>query len=134
MERKKRFMQVAFWTIVIILLSAIFCVIVAYGPFDISCNIYKLTGLSCSGCGITRMGRAMLHGQTYQAFRYNSFIFLSIPVGILLYFIASYRYIRYNSKNNWIIRALSIYAILLFAFGVIRNIPVFHWLLPTIIN
>ncbi len=134
MDIKERRKRLLLGTAGVLALCLMYVLFIEYGPLDKSCKLYKLTGFSCSGCGITRMGHAIVSGQFYQALRYNPFIFLSIPVIIGLYLFGAYRYIRYNSKNDWIIRALLIYAVLLFAFGIIRNVPIFHWLLPTELN
>lgn len=41
------------------------------------CLLYKLTGLNCPGCGMTRAVHASLHGRLGEAFRLN-------PVGMVL--------------------------------------------------
>lgn len=132
-NQKERFKKTVAVTLFIIACGMALIWMVRKGPLDMSCKIYRTTGYSCSGCGTTRMVEALMRGRWYQAFRYNPFIALSIPMGILCYGIGAYRYIRYNAENDWVNNALIVYAVLLAAFGVIRNLPLLEWLLPTTI-
>ena len=43
------------------------------------CIIYALTGYYCPGCGAGRACYCILHGQIYQAFRYNPLLVLLLP-------------------------------------------------------
>ena len=48
------------------------------------CIIYALTGYYCPGCGAGRACYCILHGQIYQAFRYNPLLVSRrIPMWIL---------------------------------------------------
>lgn len=46
-------------------------------PWLPDCTFYRLTGLHCAGCGMTRAAHATLHGRIGEAFRFN-------PVGMVL--------------------------------------------------
>lgn len=133
MNQRERLRKTIRFTMLIIAGGLAIAAFVMKGPLDMSCKLYQFTGYSCSGCGLTRMVKAIMHGQFYQAFRYNSFMFLSIPVIALFYVIGAYRYIKYHASNDWVMMAMIIYTVLLAVFGVIRNFPIFHWLLPTVI-
>lgn len=43
------------------------------------CIIYKLTGYYCPGCGAGRACYSILHGEFYEAFRYNPLLCLLLP-------------------------------------------------------
>ena len=58
------------------------------------CPVLHNTGLYCPGCGGRRMLKALLHGRIYQAFRYNPFLFISIPFVIVYYPVNMILFIR----------------------------------------
>lgn len=101
--------------------------------FGLSCMVHSLTGFSCPTCGCTRMAIAILHGNIHQAFRYNPFVFITFPVVGIVTCISVYRYVFYGYLYKHIDKLMITYAIMLLAFGIIRNIPMFNWLLPTTI-
>lgn len=121
------------YSILIILILIIYIIDKIYDIEIIFCPFYKLTGLCCPGCGITRMIESIIMGKFYQAFRYNPLMFILSPF-LLIYLIC--RIIEIIKKKNiftdkinnkiWI--CLLVIVIL---FGIIRNIPGFEFLLPT---
>ncbi|MDO5294203.1 MAG: DUF2752 domain-containing protein [bacterium] len=133
MNKRKRAKKAALWTVALGVIAICMVKIILDGPLDTSCKMYRYTGFSCSGCGTTRMAESMFRGDFYQAFRFNPFIFLTLPIAAVFYVIIIVRYVKYNDTNDWMTRVLVIYAIALCAFGVIRNIPGLRWLLPTMV-
>jgi hypothetical protein len=99
----------------------------------IACTIHATTGLNCPGCGMTRMVLAFFKGDIYQSFRYNPYMFVSIPLIALIGVIWSVKYILYNYIYEHIDVVLISYVISIIIFGVIRNISIFSWLAPTVI-
>lgn len=100
----------------------------------IECPIHKLTGLYCPGCGISRMFVSLFTLDFYQAFRYNPLIFIYL-VFVIIYIIFRLLFKLFNrepvkigNKFLYIIIAITI------IFGILRNIELFDWLAPTIIN
>lgn len=97
-----------------------------YLNIPIPCLFYKITGLKCPGCGITRMFVSLLKFDIITAFKYNQLCFIYLIL-TTIYFI--YYFISIIAKNKpkkihkkiWII--LLIITIL---FGIIRNIPIFN--------
>ena len=90
---------------------------------------YKFTGLYCPGCGGNRAIISMLKFDFYQALKYNFIITFLIPIGFI-YFITKY-ILKINIKvNNSIWRII---LIVVLVFGIIRNIPLFSFLAPTIV-
>ena len=102
--------------------------------FYIPCFFYKITGFYCPGCGITRMFLSLLQFDFYQAFRWNPFLFLLIPFFSIYGFIYYYHWL-YNKKipklHDVVWNILLILAIL---FMILRNIPMFDYLKPTLIS
>jgi hypothetical protein len=93
----------------------------------IQCLFHGVTGLYCPGCGLTRACLALLHLDIYQAFRYNMILFILPPI-YLLYFMLELAELKKQSKL--VMAFMLVIAIL---FGILRNIPMFEWLEPTII-
>lgn len=100
-----------------------------YFGFSIPCIIHLLTGFYCPGCGITRMFFSILKLNFYQAFRYNPLLFIIL----ILYLI--YKVICIITKKNIKIPETVYYilVVILILYGIIRNIPLFSYLKPTII-
>lgn len=116
----------------VIILIYIVCLI-ATGA-GIPCLIRKFTNLYCPGCGITRMFISLFSLNFYQAFRFNSLVFIYLIFYIIYMFINIIRAYLKKPKlllNNCVYITLIIIAI---AFGVLRNIPYFSYLAPTIVK
>lgn len=100
----------------------------------IPCVIHKITGLYCPGCGITRIFISLFKLNIYQAFRYNPLVFILL-IMCTLYFLADF--LKFKISKSHIKLPKSIYIILLIIvilFGILRNIPLFSYLAPTIVN
>ena len=100
----------------------------------IPCLFYEFTGFYCPGCGITRLLFALVSLDFYQAFRYNSLLFIALPfIGYcfidyivkFIFFREDFLYKKVNS-NVWYILL-----VIIVLYGVIRNIPMFEFLQPT---
>ncbi len=94
------------------------------------CPFNELFGWNCPGCGGTRMVIAILEGKFYQAFRYNMYVFISIPIVGVILAIESYKFVRYNEFSSWIDGFLIFYIAGFVAFGIIRNMEPFTWMAP----
>ncbi len=96
----------------------------------IPCIFLKITGLYCPGCGITRSLFSLLQLDIYQAFRYNMLVVIIFPLAIVYWI---YMFILNGKKRlpNLVWYLLLMVTIL---FGVLRNIPVFSFLEPTVIH
>ena len=86
---------------------------------------------------MTRAVFSLLKLDFYQSFRYNAFSILLLPI-LLVYFI-SYVYSWLFNKPNIIINKIPqtfwiVIVLLLIIYGVIRNIPGFSYLAPTLIK
>lgn len=100
------------------------------------CVFNKITGLYCPGCGMTRAVFSMMDLEFYQAFRYNIFSIMLLPV-LIIYFVGEIYGWLFSRKNPidtkipklfWII-----IVVLMLMYGILRNISMFYFLAPTII-
>ena len=118
---------------------------IAYGVYFLNkvygigfiCVSRELTGLYCSGCGMTRAVLSLLKLDFYQAFRYNAFSVILIPILFFYFYGEVYAYC-FNEKNFiahkipmmfWVV-----IIVLMLIYGVLRNIPYFAFLAPTYIR
>lgn len=56
------------------------------------CAFRNLTGLECPGCGSQRAFHALLTGHVADAWNYNPFLILMVPVILLMLFADMFRY------------------------------------------
>lgn len=123
-----------------LIIGSIVCVIAILVLTDhiaIPCIFNEITGLYCPGCGITRAILSLLKGDLYQAFRYNSIIFIDIP--LILFLGIFEKLFKKNNNVRTIVRCVSniiliILLIITIMYGVMRNIPSFSYLAPTMIR
>ena len=103
------------------------------------CLFNLLTGLYCFGCGAGRALLALLHFDIYAAFRLNPLLVLALP--FVAYYICKVYFAFLLGKDILPVpkikgRAFGIAVlVVIVAFGVLRNIPVFPFTLlaPTAI-
>ncbi len=123
--------------IIISILLVILTVIVLFDIFEViglPCFFKEYLNIWCPGCGTTRMIRSILHFEFYQAFRYNPLVFILLfPFGGVI--LAEFIYFIKNKKLfNISNKIYIILAIVIFLYWILRNIPFFSWLLPTVIK
>ena len=123
-----------------VLSFSILCLIMVLKTLDIihfKCIFKHLFGIYCTGCGTTRMVKTIIDLEFYRAFRYNPLLFILLPFFVPYAF---YLYIIYVfEREDQITKRIpnQFWNILLFfvtLFGVLRNIPLFSFLAPTIIH
>lgn len=100
------------------------------------CMVYKLTGFYCPGCGAGRACYSILHGQFYQAFRYNPLLILLLPWLSLYFALCGIQWAvcgRESVSEHIPVKILYAALFVVLAYGVLRNIPVhpFDLLVPT---
>lgn len=98
------------------------------------CIFYEITGLYCPGCGITRMFKSIIHLDFYQAFRYNPLIFILLIVTCGYFIIDIIYYKKYKKHIKLNSKVYVILLIVVISFGILRNIPLFSFLAPTIVK
>lgn len=78
----KRFIAVA----VLIVSAMSLMVLYNFDPsaynFYPKCPLFVLTGFKCPGCGVSRAFYQILHGNIWEALRYNPILAVIIPIGI----------------------------------------------------
>lgn len=126
-------------SVIILFIGCIYLIYILNINYDIGlvCTLNKITGLYCSGCGMTRAIFSILKLDFYQAFRYNAFSILLLPI-LLGYFLV-YIYSWLFNKPNIIIKKIPqvfwiVIVIVLLIYGVIRNLPYFSYMAPTVIR
>ncbi|WP_227013483.1 DUF2752 domain-containing protein [Paenibacillus psychroresistens] len=91
---------------------------------SIPCPFHALTGLYCPGCGITRVITSLMDFNLAQAFRFNSLLFLLLPIYVL------YSVLRLKGYKKFSDYVMFVMLVLTVSFGILRNIPMFSWLAP----
>lgn len=136
----KPFIRLILFVVTILAVVAASLFIYRFNPFvnalPLSCSFYKLTGLFCPGCGMTRAIYSAVHGRLIDAFSYNLLwpLIMFFVIGIFLlwfYFLFTGKnpftpinsFLQKYSFSGWII------AITLIVFWIIRNIPVYPFTL-----
>ena len=132
---QKRVLKLSSILFLIGVVTIIYSVLFKFG-IVIPCVFYELTGLSCPGCGVTRMMFSLLKLDFYQAFRYNNLIFLFIP--FILVYVIDFIIKKLNNKSDYLYQKTSdkvwiILLVITLLFGVFRNIPIFDYLIPTMV-
>lgn len=95
------------------------------------CPIHEYLGIWCAGCGGTRMIFSFIHLDFYQAFRWNSLMFIYLILLIIYIIVNIFVYIK---RKEIIVPKMKVFMfliILLVIFMVIRNIDMFSYLVPT---
>lgn len=97
---------------------------VTAGFFPI-CPLYKLTGFSCPGCGMTRGFHALFHGDVLTALGYNALIPIFVFVGAYLMISLSLTAARGRGLSWQIFKPGLLYGflVMMLVFGIVRNLP-----------
>lgn len=119
--------------IIFLIFFTIFIFLHVFFEFNIPCPFHELTNLYCPGCGITRMFLSILKFDLYQAFRYNPFVFCLLPF-FIIYGIIYYINWLHDKKTKISNKIWLVLCVLAIIFMILRNIPYFDFLAPTIIK
>ena len=101
---------------------------------EIPCPWKQNFNIDCAGCGTTRMIKAILKLDFYQAFRFNPFVFSLLIIGIIYFvyvLVCKLIHVWYYKIKT---RDYLILFILIILFTIIRNVPGFEYLKPTYIR
>ena len=130
---KKRILKTIFFLILGILLLIGYYFLNKKTGFYIPCAIHEFTGYNCPGCGLTRMIFALCQFKIKEAFGYNQFLFICLP--ILLFYFGYQIYLYIFDKKDKIFSKIPnymniIFLIIVIAWGIIRNLSAFPFLRP----
>ena len=102
--------------------------------FELPCPWESNFNIDCAGCGGTRMVKSLMKFDFYQAFRFNPFLFILLII-VIIYIIYIFickltkkKYYKIKDKD------LLVFLILVILFTIIRNIPGFEYLKPTVVR
>lgn len=123
MTKKERIKQFILLTIVILTLGFGYYGIVKLG-FGLHCPFYTFFNIECPFCGLTRMCVAIIEFRVIEAFYYNQVAYVLLPVIAYLYLKIGIRYIKTGiaTSTSFENRLISVMFLLLFVFGVYRNL------------
>jgi len=136
MKKNKRLIRFIVFGLFSILLFGIYYFISSKFDFYIPCIFHEITGFYCPGCGITRMLFSLFKLDFYQAFRYNSLLFISLPFIIFCFLDIIIKFLFYS--DNYFYKRISnrvwyFFIVITIIFGIMRNIPMFDYLKPTLV-
>ena len=100
-------MAVRKWLVIGLALSAAGMAILVRGNFRglPPCPLHSTTGLYCPGCGVTRAGRALMHGDLGAALQMNAVAILLMPLMafVMIREIAAWGWQRPEvaTRNRW---------------------------------
>ncbi len=95
------------------------------------CPFLLLTGLYCPGCGSQRAAHHLLHFDIFEAFQQNLLFFISLLMVLYYLFIEIINFTFQKKIPNYLNKSKTplILLLLIIAFGILRNIPVFPFTL-----
>ena len=129
---KKRIINV-----LVVLLSSFVVLILLLKVLDLlnfKCLFKHLFGVYCAGCGTTRMIESFLSFQFYQSFRYNPLMFILFVFFIVYVLYLIIVYIISGKFKLPSFKVIIIIIIILFIYMILRNIPYFEFLRPTVLS
>lgn len=124
MNMKNRAFKICKYILSLLLIGLSYGIFVRKTGFAIPCIFYRITGLQCPGCGVTRMCLSLMRFDFVSAYHYNKLLFIISPVIVFMITQQIYRYIRFNdaktTKAQTVILILLV--VLLVIWGILRNI------------
>ena len=116
----------------IVLIGVAYAVFVSLTGFGIPCIFHVITGLHCPGCGVSRMFLSLFKLDLRGAANANLLLLCLLPVALFVVIYKVIRYVKYGSCTDplWLNVTYFVLGIVIFAFGVLRNLPEFSFLAP----
>ncbi|MDD6223451.1 MAG: DUF2752 domain-containing protein [bacterium] len=133
---KKRIVILTIAILTIVALVNVYYFVFIKNKIVVPCLFHEITGFYCPGCGVTRMMFSLINLDFYQAFRYNQLLFISLPFimvciidKIVKWLVGNPNYLH-DKINDKVWITLLLITVL---FGILRNISIFDYLIPTTI-
>ena len=118
---------------VFLLAGSVYLVLVLLTPIRIPCMLHLTTGLYCPGCGISRFFVELAHFRFLSAMRQNLAVAVLLPFWCVIGLIEFWWNPRFLAKGSRIGNFLTWASVaILVLFGILRNIPFFAFLQPTV--
>jgi hypothetical protein len=96
------------------------------------CPLHAMTGLWCPFCGSTRAGYAMIHADPVTALHDNALFVVALPLLAVLWW-RWWQSPGTSPGGRPLPRPVSwALAVVVLAFGVLRNLPQGYWLAPPV--
>lgn len=123
MDCKKRLLRVGAWAGAVLAAALVYAAVVRALGWGVPCVFHALTGLLCPGCGVTRMGLCLLHGDIFGAFSQNPVVFILLPAAGAVAFLHLWRYVTTGQRATpkWEEGCWLTLAAALVLWGVARN-------------
>lgn len=122
---KKRFLRLLGGVCLLLALGLGYALAVRMLGRGLYCPFYMATGLLCPGCGVSRMCLSILRGDWAGAWHANPVLLLLTPLLAALLGLRAVRYVKTGRARapRWEVRTWTVLAVLLVAYGVLRNLP-----------
>ena len=115
-----------------LLIGGLYSVFVLLTGWGIPCPIHLITGWSCPGCGISRFFLAILRLDFAGAVSQNLAVAIILPLWTLVWVVEFWWNPKALEEPSRVLRGLEIVTLLLLlAFGILRNLPGYEFLLPS---
>lgn len=121
---KKRLRKLALSGGALLGLGVAYTVLIFVVGRGLYCPFWRITGLLCPGCGVTRMCLALLRLDLAGAWQANAALLLALPVLAVLAVRLAVRYVRTGQKLPSRGEERVLWGLLLYflAWGVLRNL------------
>lgn len=122
--KNKRIIKILIRDIIILVAGLMYALIINLAGLGIPCVFRTVTGYKCPGCGISHMCIYLFNGEIGNAYNSNEFLFITLPILILLIVVNDVRYVKYENRElGKVGKMLCVfYIVALIIFGILRNI------------
>lgn len=120
--------------LILIIISSLSVLLLAFYILDLinfKCIFKELFNIYCAGCGTTRMIKALLDFEIYQAFRYNPFMFLLTFITFIFLIYNMIFYLVKGKLKKISFKVIIFIVVLLFIYMLLRNVSGLEFLRPT---
>lgn len=120
----ERFRHIAVPAAVVLAIGLAYLLIHELTGFALFCPIRRFLGISCPGCGVSRMFFHLYRLEIAEAFASNCVVFCLLPIALADGVFHAYRYIRYGNGKFCRAEKVCLWVIvgILVVFGVVRNL------------